>query len=195
MFLLAIDQEEQIPIDLVDKKPLVCFFGRSNVGKSSLLNGLFKSFARISKTPGKTRTLNLYNIDNTYLLDVPGYGYSVRSKQEKHHWQNLVTTMLSLCSDVLIIIIQDANHPNQESDEMFLDFINRYPHQKVLVFNKIDKLRTQKDRFHFKESLKVLSKKYKDIPYVFPVSAQDKKTLVALKSFLQTGVFNTPTDV
>lgn len=190
MFLLAIDQEEQIEVDLIDKQPLLCFFGRSNVGKSSLLNGLFKSFARISKTPGKTRTLNLYKIEDTYLLDVPGYGYSVRSKKEKHHWHNLITTTLKLCSDLVIIIIQDANHPNQESDEMFLDFIKNYSHQKILVFNKIDKLRTQKDRFQFKESLKVLSKKYKDIPYVFPVSAQDKKTLVALKNFLQTGSFN-----
>ncbi len=173
MFITSYQELHQLP-DLQRRSPIFCFFGRSNVGKSTLINALFGFMARTSKTPGKTRALNLFKKDNFYILDLPGFGYSVRSKKEQKQWTDLILNALENLHEATLIFIQDAVNPHQKSDQLFYEFIQSSGHKKILVFNKIDQLKTQKERAQFQKNLLVMSSFYKKIPLIFTVSGKNK---------------------
>ena len=166
-FLMGIDKIDQLTAWLNEHPFIsgVAFIGRSNVGKSSLINSLFgKSTARVSKTPGRTRQVNIFNFivedrenktqESFYLFDVPGYGHADVSKEMAHNWQNLLDTFFQLCSQkILLLNIQDARHPLQEPDLVFHKYIKNFDLETYLLFNKVDKLKTQSERSKLKNRM------------------------------------------
>jgi len=146
-FLLSARAVEQFP------RPLdfeAAFFGRSNVGKSSLLNtytGVSK-LARVSGTPGCTREINFFLIDNKYyLVDLPGYGYARYSKDEQQRWAELINEYISLrASRILGVVILDIRRGLTDLDVMLLDILKSHDVNYIIVATKIDKLKTNELR-------------------------------------------------
>ena len=134
-----------------NKYPEIAFAGKSNVGKSSLINALMnrKSYARISATPGKTQTINFYNInDEMYLVDLPGYGYAKVSEQEKIKWGQLIERYLhgSLQLRAVFLLI-DIRHEPSANDKMMYDWIVEQGFHPIIIATKLDKIkRSQKDK-------------------------------------------------
>lgn len=121
------------------------FAGRSNVGKSSLINKLLnrKSLARVSGTPGKTVTINFYNIDNTiYLVDLPGYGYAERSKSEIEKWGKMMDDYLANREPLVqTILLVDSRHKPTKDDVQMAEWIRHYHDRLIVVATKMDKLK------------------------------------------------------
>lgn len=133
--------EKQYPSEGV---PEIALAGRSNVGKSSVINGLLnrKNFARTSSTPGKTRTINFYLINNEfYFVDLPGYGYARVSKTEKEKWGSIMEGYLEdreeLCA---ILLLVDVRHEPTADDKMMYDWIKYFGYNCVVVATKADKI-------------------------------------------------------
>lgn len=127
------------------KFPDLAFAGRSNVGKSSFINKVLsrKSLARTSSKPGKTATINFYNIDNCLnFVDLPGYGYARVSKEEKKKWGQMIETYLNSRETLSqVILLVDSRHEPTKDDEVMLNFIRAVCDQVVIVASKIDKLK------------------------------------------------------
>lgn len=127
--------------------PEFAFVGRSNVGKSSLINKILnrKSLARVSSTPGKTITINFYNIDDTvFLVDLPGYGYAKRSREEIKKWGDMIESYLSGRTQIRqIFLLVDSRHAPSADDVMMLEWIRTVrPDEPVIVIaTKTDKLK------------------------------------------------------
>ena len=129
--------------------PEVAFSGRSNVGKSSLINRLLnrKGLARTSATPGKTATINFYRLDNARLVDLPGYGYAKVSREEKRRWGGLIEGYLQADRDLrLVLQLVDMRHPPTADDRMMIDFLTEAEIPCVLVLTKSDKLNKSQRR-------------------------------------------------
>lgn len=128
-----------------DPLPQIAFAGRSNVGKSSVINRLLnrKNFARVGAAPGKTTHINYFRIDEKlYLVDLPGYGYAKVSQQEKARWAKLIQSWfddLTLMS--LGVLIVDARHKPTADDKVMADYFKATGHPYVIVANKLDKLK------------------------------------------------------
>jgi GTP-binding protein len=129
------------------REPKVAFLGRSNVGKSSLINLLTRSqIARVSKTPGRTRLLNLFLVDDRMIFgDFPGYGFARVSKQERLQWEQLIDRFLTPDNFQYAVHIVDSRHPGLDMDLQLQDWLHRRGIPHVMVLNKIDKL-NQKER-------------------------------------------------
>lgn len=127
--------------------PQIAFLGRSNVGKSSLINLLAGSrIARVSKTPGRTRTLNLFRIDNWCTFgDFPGYGFARVSKKERKEWKILIESFLTPDNFQYAIQIVDARHPGLELDLQLVEWLREQSIPGLIVLNKADQL-NQKER-------------------------------------------------
>lgn len=153
-----------------DDLPEIAFVGRSNVGKSSLINKLLgrKQLARVSNKPGKTRQINFYLInENIRFADLPGYGYAKVSQSEREEWRKLVESFLRSrpCLRGVIQIV-DSRHPDQQSDVMLSRFLFSLGVRSWIVANKIDKLK----RNERVESQKIIKESHgKD---ALPVSAE-----------------------
>ena len=168
----------------------ISMVGRSNVGKSSIINSLFGSkTARVSKTPGRTREINIFEFELSlngkkselppfYLIDLPGYGFAEVSKDMSKNWDELMGAFFAhLSSGMMLINLQDARHPNQDADKQFHKFLKNFTRNAILVFNKIDKLKTQKERAVLEKLKPSLSKEYKWIRQMYFASAESKKGL------------------
>ena len=122
----------------------IAFAGRSNVGKSSLINKLFnrKSLARVSATPGKTATINFYSVDDIHIVDLPGYGYAKVSKGEKRRWSELIGGYLADNERDLRLIFQliDIRHAPSDDDIQMIDYMIDMEIPFVIIFTKADKL-------------------------------------------------------
>ena len=125
--------------------PEIAFAGKSNVGKSSLINGLMnrKSFARTSATPGKTQTINFYNINQElYLVDLPGYGYAKVSEQEKKKWGQMIERYLHQSKQLrAVFLLIDIRHAPSANDKMMYDWILSQGYQPTIIATKLDKLK------------------------------------------------------
>lgn len=166
----------------------ICFVGRSNVGKSSLINTIFgKKTARVSNTPGRTREINIFEFNlkkdgkpdpdfpPVYLFDLPGYGHAQVSKKMAAHWGVLMGTLFERCgSKFLMVNIQDARHPNQKSDQEFHDWLQNFESETYLAFNKIDKLKRQKERAALNKIKPLIYKEYRWVKQIFFLSAETK---------------------
>ncbi len=125
--------------------PEFAFAGRSNVGKSSLINKLLnrKSLARVSGTPGKTVTINFYNVDDTiHLVDLPGYGYAKRSKEEIKAWGAMIEDYLGTREQLVqTILLVDSRHKPTADDRTMCEWIRRAHERVIVVATKLDKLK------------------------------------------------------
>lgn len=139
-FETAFGTTSQLPADSTVE---IAFAGRSNVGKSSLLNTLFnrKSLARVSSVPGKTATINFYKVDNVRFVDLPGYGYAKVSKGEKRRWAFLLETYFNSGRDIrLVVLLTDMRREPTEDDRIMINFLSEKNYPFVLVLTKSDKL-------------------------------------------------------
>ena len=121
----------------------IAFAGRSNVGKSSLINKVFnrKNLARVSAVPGKTATINFYSIENIFLVDLPGYGYAKVAKSDKVRWSGLIEGYLHDDRQLsLIFQLIDMRHPSTKDDLQMIDFLIESELPFAIVFTKADKL-------------------------------------------------------
>lgn len=125
--------------------PEIAFAGKSNVGKSSLINALMnrKSFARISATPGKTQTINFYNInDEMYLVDLPGYGYAKVSEKEKAQWGKLIEKYLHGSKQLkAVFLLIDIRHDPSANDRMMYNWIVEQGFEPIIIATKLDKIK------------------------------------------------------
>jgi GTP-binding protein len=126
--------------------PEVAFSGRSNVGKSSLLNALVKrkALARVSKTPGKTREINFFRVNHQFVLaDLPGYGFARVAKTTREQWRPLIEGYLRISAPLRgVVQLIDSRHPPTADDLLMLEFLAEIGAPTVVVLTKIDKLRT-----------------------------------------------------
>lgn len=132
-------QSQLLPSDL----PEIAFSGRSNVGKSSLINKLLnrKALARTSATPGKTATINFYRLDTLRLVDLPGYGYAKVSQAEKKRWKTLIEGYFEADRDLrLTLQLVDMRHPPTADDHLMIDYMIQSEIPFVIVLTKADKL-------------------------------------------------------
>ena len=124
--------------------PEVAFAGRSNVGKSSLLNKLVrrKAFARVSRTPGRTREINFFRVNSSFILaDLPGYGYARVSKEKKADWKPLIEGYLRHTSTLAgVVLLLDIRHEPSDDDVAMLDYLAELELPTVVVLTKTDKL-------------------------------------------------------
>jgi len=141
-FIGSFDRIEDCP---TDKLPCYAFVGRSNVGKSSLINLLTdrKKLARISKQPGKTQMINFFNIDSSwYLVDLPGYGYAKESKKMRAKWNKMVRSFLLDAPNLMTsFVLVDSNVPPQEHDLSFINWLGEQDLSFSLIFTKVDRHR------------------------------------------------------
>lgn len=131
--------------------PEIAFAGKSNVGKSSLINTLMnrKSYARTSATPGKTQTINFYNInEELYLVDLPGYGYAKVSEKEKLQWGKLIERYLHGSKQLkAVFLLIDIRHAPSANDRTMYEWIVANGYRPIVIATKLDKIkRSQKDK-------------------------------------------------
>lgn len=126
------------------QKPEIAFAGRSNVGKSSLINKIFgrKNLARVSSVPGKTATVNFYSLDNLFFVDLPGYGYAKVGKSEKNRWSELIGGYFADSDRDIILVMSliDMRHAPSKDDVQMINFLIESELPFVVVLTKSDKL-------------------------------------------------------
>lgn len=142
----------------VHDMPEIAFAGKSNVGKSSLLNAMLnrRALARTSSQPGKTQTINFYSVQDTFMfVDLPGYGYAKVSKQDRERWGKLIEGYLEKREHLQkVILLVDIRHEVGKNDKMMYDWIKHYHNQVVVVATKADKIK----RSQLQKQLSVIKK-------------------------------------
>lgn len=157
--------------------PEIAFAGKSNVGKSSLINGLLnrKSLARTSSQPGKTQTINYYNINHDlYFVDLPGYGYAQVSVEIRAKWGKMVERYLHTSKQLrLVFLLIDIRHEPSENDCIMYDWIVKNGYEPVIIATKLDKIR----RSQIQKNLKIIRQKIQPVEgtIIIPFSAQTKQ--------------------
>lgn len=170
---MAVD-EKSYPKDRLKEIVLV---GRSNVGKSSFINALTnrKKLAYTSSSPGKTRTINFYNIDNMFrIVDLPGYGYAKISMSEREKWKKIIEEYLVKSQNIALICqIIDVRHEPTKLDLMMYDYIQSTGTDYLIIANKLDKLKSSQILKQISIIKKSLINLEKDS--LIPFSSQDKR--------------------
>lgn len=140
-FIISAVKKQQYP---TDNRVEIAFVGRSNVGKSSIINALTnrKKLAKVSQTPGKTRLINFFLINNDfYLVDLPGYGYAKVSKAEKASWGQTIERYLNGREELKrVVLLVDSRHKPTADDVMMHEWIKHYGYDVIVVATKSDKL-------------------------------------------------------
>lgn len=157
--------------------PEVAFAGKSNVGKSSLINGLMnrKSLARTSAQPGKTQTINFYNINGAcYYVDLPGYGYAKVPEAEKRKWGVMIEKYLHKSKQLQVVfLLIDIRHDPSSNDKQMYDWIVYQGFEPVIIATKLDKIKPSQVQKHIQAIRKGLN--VKPHTKVFPYSALSKQ--------------------
>ena len=179
---VAVKPNQYPPQDMYE----IAFAGRSNVGKSSLLNLLThrKNLARVSGSPGKTRTINFYLIDGEFrIVDLPGYGYAKVSRAEKERWGRLMESYFQEGADAITtgVLIVDIRHKPTENDRVMHDWFRQTGCPEIIVANKLDKLK----RSHVEPALALIRETLEltDRDILVPFSAEKgtgKEELIGL---------------
>ncbi len=175
-FLVSSANIEQCP---KDDKPEYAFIGRSNVGKSSLINMLcnHKGLAKTSSTPGKTLLINHFIIDDSwYLVDLPGYGFAKRSKTMQQKIQNMITSYILQRGQMAnLFLLIDIRHDPQKIDLEFIDWLGNNGIPFTIVFTKADKLSRLKAGENVKKYMDTLQETWEELPPHF-VTSSEKRT-------------------
>ena len=169
--------------------PEIAFSGRSNVGKSSLLNKLLnrKSLARVSSVPGKTVTVNFFRLDECRFVDLPGYGYAKVNAKEKQRWAELMEAYFSSGRQIkLVIQLIDTRRSPTEDDLQMLDFMSYNSLPFAIALTKADK-RNRTERKKREETLFAELKHYGEIP-VIPFSALSGEGVTELKKAIEEAI-------
>lgn len=157
--------------------PEVAFAGKSNVGKSSLINALMnrKSLARTSGQPGKTQTINFYNINQVmYLVDLPGYGYAKVSEAEKKKWGVMIENYLHSSKQLrAVFLLIDIRHDPSANDKIMYDWMVYQGFEPIIIATKLDKLKRSQVQKHVKAIRVGLN--VKPGTQIFPFSAETKQ--------------------
>lgn len=177
-----------------DQKPEFAFIGRSNVGKSSLINMLAgnKSLAKVSSTPGKTISINHFIInDKWYLVDLPGYGFAKRSKEQRAIWEKVMFEYFSKRESLYyVMVLVDSRIEPQKID---IDFINKLGGMGIplcIVFTKIDKNRASETVRNLSAFKKKLSEFWEELPPMISTSAVDATGKKEVLNFIDQAIKN-----
>lgn len=158
-------------------RPEVAFAGKSNVGKSSLINALMnrKSLARTSAAPGKTQTINFYNVNELiYLVDLPGYGYAKASEEIKAKWGKMIEDYLHQSQEIrAVFLLIDIRHNPTENDRIMYRWILDHGYEPIIVATKLDKIK----RSQIQKQIKLVRQGLEVVPgtQIIPFSAQTKQ--------------------
>ena len=166
--------------------PEIAFAGKSNVGKSSLINGLVnrKALARTSSSPGKTQTINFYNVNRElYFVDLPGYGYAKVAKTEKQRWSELIEGYFHSDRDLALVVqLIDMRHPPTKLDLQMIDFLIESELPFLIVLTKMDKLSKRQQQARLEELRQELP--YADQITILPCSAETGEGIEELRELL-----------
>lgn len=171
----------------------IAFAGKSNVGKSSLINALVnrKALARTSATPGKTQTINFYNInDIMYLVDLPGYGYAKVSEKEKEQWGKLIERYLNTSEQLkAVFLLIDIRHDPSANDKMMYEWIVAQGYNPIIIATKLDKLK----RSQVQKNVKAIKQGLGLLPgtTVIPFSSQTKQGRDEIWELIETNYLAT----
>ena len=171
----------------------IAFAGKSNVGKSSLINALMnrKALARTSATPGKTQTINFYNInDIMYLVDLPGYGYARVSEHEKEQWGKLIERYLNTSKQLqAVFLLVDIRHEPSANDKQMYDWVIAQGYHPIIIATKLDKIKRSQVQKHvkmIKEGLGLLPG-----TVIIPFSAETKQGSAEIWELIETNFLPT----
>ena len=174
-FIGSFERESQCPQDMV---PEYAFIGRSNVGKSSLINMLCnrKGLAKVSNTPGKTQTINYFRVDDSWhLVDLPGYGYAKISKKMRGKWEDMIERFLITRSQLQVIfVLIDSRHDLQSIDLEFINWLGDRRVPFVIVYTKIDKLKKLQVNQNIEKIQQSMLQYWNSLPDQFITSAEKK---------------------
>ena len=167
--------------------PEIAFAGRSNVGKSSLLNKLFgrKNLARVSSVPGKTITINFYQVDEYNFVDLPGYGYAKVAKTEKDRWAEMMEGYFNSDRNIkLVVQLVDMRHPPTKDDIMMMEFLQATGYEFIVVMTKSDKLKKKKD---YNERIEKSKQEMSFVPSerLIPFSSETGAGLEIVKKYIE----------
>lgn len=176
---------EQLPASTM---PEIVFSGRSNVGKSSLINKVFnrKNLARVSSVPGKTITINFYSCGNdAKIVDLPGYGYAKVAKSEKTRWANMMEQYFNSGRDIkLVVQLVDMRHPATADDIMMMEFLEHAGIDYIVVMTKSDKLNKGEYKSRVESSRQELS--FVDPENIIPFSSQTGENVDKIKAIIES---------
>ena len=176
---------EQLPASTM---PEIVFSGRSNVGKSSLINKVFnrKNLARVSSVPGKTITINFYSCGNdAKIVDLPGYGYAKVAKSEKTRWANMMEQYFNSGRDIkLVVQLVDMRHPATADDIMMMEFLEHAGIDYIVVMTKSDKLNKGEYKSRVENSRQDLS--FVDPENIIPFSSQTGENVDKIKAIIES---------
>ena len=171
------------------KEPEIAFAGRSNVGKSSLLNKLFnrKQLARVSSVPGKTVTINFYDVDNVKFVDLPGYGYAKLSKQELSRFGELMEGYFKTDRNIALVVqLIDMRHPLTKDDMGMINFMKEMNIPFIIVMTKADKLKKKAYEERLKLSRQELA--FAGDVHIIPFSAVTGQGINGIKNYIEKSV-------
>ena len=170
--------------------PIIAFAGRSNVGKSSLINHLFsnKKLAHTSASPGKTALINYFLVDdNLFLVDLPGYGYAKKSKTEKNNWNDWISQFIKKnIKKIMFVILIDSRHPPFPKDIELISWLKTLGKKPLVVFTKTDKLKTKE-----RKTVKIIPESLKEckiINYSIKELSGKNELIYTLKETLSNGI-------
>lgn len=173
-----------------DKRPELAFIGRSNVGKSSLINMLLvhKGLAKISNKPGKTQLINHFLVNQAcYLVDLPGYGWAKASKLAKAQWSKMVRDyLLHRANLACLFVLIDSRHKPQKIDLAFIDWLGTHKVPFAIVMTKADKVSKQQVQVHRHELEQVLHKDWEVLPHFLITSSHGQVGRLEMLGFIET---------
>ena len=184
-FISSNNRFEKLP---KDNKPEYAFIGRSNVGKSSLINALVqrKGLAKTSSTPGKTIAINHFLVnDQWYLVDLPGYGYAQRSKKSREEWRIMLANYISRRRNLLYtFVLIDSRIEPQNSDLGFMEWLGENGIPFCIVFTKADKLSNAQLTSNIEAYKKRLMEDWEELPPLFITSSETKRGREEILDFI-----------
>ncbi|TAF63328.1 MAG: YihA family ribosome biogenesis GTP-binding protein [Cytophagales bacterium] len=184
-FLLSNTDYQKCP---TPDKPEYAFIGRSNVGKSSLLNALCnKKVAHTSQQPGKTRYINHYLINqHWYLVDLPGYGWARASKTDRKEWETMIKDYLTQRPNLLcVFLLVDIRHEPQKIDLEFMEWLAEAGVPFVMIFTKADKIAKTKTKYKASQYQQKMKEQWEELPQYFITSSENKVGMDSLLEFIE----------